>query len=192
VQHRRAKTPSVIDGWENLALYYSPPANYEVIGEVTGEVKGFRAVSRMGYAIEGMKRAARVEGATGVLVVVPADVWGPQAVAPLPAGTGFPVYAVESKATMYGIGVRIAGLAIYVPADADAFQKAAQAHAITCAVLSPRKDDMEDAYNAVKKTGTRAAIAAAQVSLRSAEDAADAANCGDDDWYAVQMTAQKH
>lgn len=188
--HWRARTAPVMDHWENLAIYYSPPADYQAIGHVAGDGHGFTASSRMGNAIEGMKESARKEGATGVLVGVKGDIWGEPPVPPPPASTGSPAYAAGSQVPMYGL--RASGFAIYVPADAEAFQKASQAHATTCADLSQKKDDAKDAYEAVEKTGTPAEVASAQEKRQSAEDASDAAFCGDDDWYAELMAARKH
>lgn len=188
-QHFRAKTPPVIDEWENLALYYSPPPNYEVIGPVSGKASGFSSSSRIGNAVEDMKGWARKEGATGVLVDSKPDTPDQEPTAAPAMGTGSPVYGAVSTLPFYGIWTH--GSAIYVPADADAFLKASQVHKATCDDLSQKKDDAKDAYKALKDTGTPADIAAAQAKLQSAEDAADAAYCGDDDWYAEQMTGQK-
>lgn len=189
-QNLRAKTPSVIDEWENLALYYSPPANYEVIGPVSGKASGFSSSSRIGNAVEDMKGWARKEGATGVLVDSKPDTPDQEPTAAPAMGTGSPVYGAVSTLPFYGPWVH--GSAIYVPADADAFLKASQAHGVTCDALSQKKDDAKDAYKAIKGSGAPADIAAAQAKLQSAEDAADAAYCGDDDWYAEQMTGHKN
>jgi hypothetical protein len=189
-QHLRAKTAPVMDHWENIALYYSPPANYEVMGRVSGKAQGFSAHSRMGNAIEDMKEWAQKMGATGVLVGLKAIAPGEEPIAAPPPGTGSPVYAADSTVPIYGM--RANGWAIYVPTDADAFQKAAQIHGATCDALSQKKDDTKDAYEAVEKTGTPAEITTAQQALQSVKDTADAAYCGDDDWYAEQMAAMKH
>lgn len=189
LQPTRARTAPVIDEWENLALYYSPPAHYDVIGRVSGKTSGFTAKGRMAEAIEGMKRSAREEGATGVLVDTQADPLSQGLTAAPPAGTGSPVYAVGG--TLPASFGDAYGYAIYVPADLEAFQKAAQVHATTCDALSQKKDDAKDAYKALKGSGTPADIDAAKAKLQAAEDASDAAYCGDDPWYAEQMTAQK-
>lgn len=189
VDHRRAQTQPVIDEWENIALYYSPPANYEVINTLVGIEKGFISVDNTNDTVDDLKKLARTEGATGVLVVVPHEMWGAQAAAAPPAGTGSPVYG--AKVPDYWGGARVVGLAIYVPADAEAFQKAAHAHSITCIALTQKKGAAKDAYKAVKGSGTPAEIAAAKQALQAAEDAFDAAYCDDDDWYAEQITGQK-
>jgi len=188
VQHFRARTAPVIDHWENMALYNSAPAYYEVIDGVSGKPSGFSAKSRMDNAIEGMKESARKMGATGVLAEARLLTPDGMAIAAPPAGTASPVYG----ASTVPMGGWAQGLAIYVPADAEAFQKAAQLHATTCDALSQKKDDMKDAYELVKDSGTPNAVAAAKQTLQTAEDAKDAAFCGDDDWYAEQMAAQKN
>lgn len=188
-QHFRAKTPPVIDEWENVALYYSPPAHYEVIDRVSGRPRGLFS-SSMGHAIEVMKESARKEGATGVLVELKDYAPGQEPTTAPPAGTAAPVYAADSTVPLHNGWA--SGWAIYVPADADAFLKASQVHGATCDALSQKKDDAKDAYKAIKDTGMPAEITTAQANLQSAEDAADAAYCGDDDWYAEQMTAQNH
>lgn len=191
VLHLRSKTPPVIDEWENLAFYYSPPPKFEVIDVVSGKAQGFSAKSRIGNAVEGMKDSARKEGATGVLLDFKADSSGEKPTAMPPMGTGSPVYGAVSTMPMAFYAGWFRGWAIYVPADADAFQKASQAHKVTCDDLSQKKDDAKDAYKAIKDAGAPADIAAAQAKRQAAEDAADAAYCGDDDWYAEQMTGQK-
>lgn len=181
--------PPVIDEWENLAVYYTPPPQFDVLGETTGKADGFSAQSRMENAFEDMKKRARNDGATGVLVYPlsrPAD---QEPTAAPAAGTGMPVYGATGTAPFGTVWVR--GLEIYVPGDADSFLKAAQLHATTCGALSQKKDDAKDAYKAVKDTGTPDAVAAAKQSLQAAEDAEDAAYCGNDNWYAEQMVGHQ-
>lgn len=54
----------VIDNWQNIYLYFSPPANYEVIGMVTGTGHGLGDETKMENALEGLKEKARDAGAT--------------------------------------------------------------------------------------------------------------------------------
>ena len=183
--------PPVIDEWENIALYYSAPsAQYDVLGEVRGRPQGFTSKGRMEEAIEEMKRSALKDGATALLVDKQGYMPDQDPTAAPAAGTGMPVYGADATVSFSG-GLAHA-LEIYVPTDAEAFLKAAPLHATTCDALSQKKDDAKDAYKAVKGTGTPAEIAAAQQTLQAAEDAKDAAYCGDDDWYAELMAAQKH
>lgn len=190
----RTPRPPVIDEWENIALYYSPPAHYDVLGETSSGPGGYSAKSRTENAVKDVKQRARKDGATAVLVETRDEISGEELgeeVIPAPAaGTATPVYGAVTALPFYNGWTQ--ALEIYVPADAEAFQKAAQTHATSCAALSQKNDDMKDAYKAMKEAGTPAEIAAAEQNLQSAEDAYDAAFCGDDDWYAEQMTAQKH
>jgi hypothetical protein len=183
--------PPVIDEWENVAVYYTAPPQFDVLGETRGKAgRGFTAKARLEDALEDMKKAAREDGATGLLLYplnFPVD---KELTAAPAAGTGAAVYGPPSDAPFGVLWVR--GLEIYVPADAAAFHKAAQVHATTCDALSQKKDDAKDAYKALKGTGTPADIDAAKAKLQAAEDASDAAYCGDDPWYAEQMEAQKH
>ena len=183
----RNPRPPVIDEWENLAVYYTPPPQFDLLGETTGNIEGVTAKGRTESAIEDLKKQARKDGATAVLIYPPTD---PQPTGAPAAGTGTPVYGAIAPLPYFTVWVR--GLEIYVPADAAAFQKAAQVHTTTCDALSQKKDDAKDAYEAVKDTGTPDAVAAAKQVLQAAEDAKDAAYCGDDNWYAEQMTAQRH
>ncbi|MFI4967329.1 MAG: hypothetical protein ACHQAU_01280, partial [Gammaproteobacteria bacterium] len=184
---RKPRSP-VIDEWENIAIYYSPPPQFDVLGETSGKVgRGFTSKGRMAGAIEDMKKEARKDGATALLLEAQVDPDGQEA-APAP-GTGTPVYGADATVPLRGAWATT--LEIYVSADADAFQKAAQVHGTICDALSQKKDDAKDAYEAVEKTGTPAEIASAQQNLQSAKDAVDAAFCGDDDWYAEQMATQK-
>lgn len=184
---RNAPRPPVMDEWENLAIYYTPPAQFDLLGETRGSAtRAFSGKSRMQHALEEMKEQGLKDGATAVLMYPDGK---PFTAAPA-AGTGMPVYGPTGDAGFFpGF---ISGLEIYVPADADAFQKAAQLHAGTCDTLSKKKDAADDAYDAVKDAkGTPEALAAAKQTLQAAKDAKDAAYCGDDDWYAEQMVGHE-
>lgn len=182
--------PPVIDEWENIAVYYTPPPRFDVLGETTGKVgRGFTPKGRMEGALEDMKKDARKDGATALFVYPPNRPADQEPTAAPAAGTGTPAYGPPTTAPFDFLWLR--GLELYVPADAEAFQKAAQLHASTCDALSRKKDSMKDAYKAMKDAGTPADVAAAKANLQAAEDAADAAYCGDDDWYAEQMAGHK-
>lgn len=182
--------PPVMDEWENLAVYYTSPPQFDVLGETRAKTgRGFTAKARLEDAIEEMKKVARKDGATGLLLY-PLDYPVDREFTAAPAaGTGTPVYGPVSDAPFGVLWVR--SLEIYVPADAAAFQKAAALHESTCDDLSQKKDDAKDAYKAVKDSGAPADVAAAQAKLQAADDAKDAAFCGDDNWYAEEMAAQK-
>ncbi len=183
--------PPVIDEWENIAVYYSAPPQFDVLGETVGKAdRGFTSAGRMEGAIEDMKKEARKDGATALLLYPPNRPEDQQPTAAPAAGTGTPDYGPPTTAPFGVLWVR--GLEIYVPGAAAAFLRAAQVHATTCDALSQKRDDAKDAYEAVKDSGTPDAVAAAKQVLQAAEDAKDAAYCGDDDWYAEQMTAQQH
>jgi hypothetical protein len=188
VPHR--PRPPVIDEWENVALYYSPPPQFDVLGETTGKAQGaFSGKSRMANAIEDMKKRAQKDGATGVLMYPVDPKIDKQPTAAPAAGTGTPFYGTPGEAS-FGT-LRVSGLEIYVQADADTFLKASPLHATICDALSQKKDDTKDAYKAVKDTGTPDAVAAAKQNLQAAEDAEDAAYCGDDNWYAEQRVGHQ-
>lgn len=179
----------VIDNWENVYIYYSPPANYETIGMVTGKGHGFGDQSKMNNAMEGMLDQAREAGATGVLV----QSAGLGVVGSVSAAN---VQATNSGAYGFGTTVPIvngeaSGLAIYVPADAANFIKAQQAHQIGCATLSTNEDVLNAAVKAAKKTGTPADVDAAKQNLQTVEDQEDAQFCGRSAWYAKLMGKQQ-
>lgn len=179
---RQEPRPAVMDEWENLAIYYTPPPQFEVLGETRGEARGFTSKGRMESVVEDMKERALKDGATAVLMNADAR---PFTAAPAPS-TGMPVYGPSGEASIL-VGW-VEGLEIYVPADAEAFQKAAQLHASTCESLSQKKDAADDAYDAAKDTKSSPdVVAAAKQALQDAKDAKDAAYCGDDNWYAEQM-----
>lgn len=183
------KRQPVIDNWQNISLYFSPPANYEVIGMVTGKGHGLGSQSKMENALEGLKQEAQDAGATGVLLQsagiategsVGTAVW---------SGSGSGGVAIGSSVPI--TNGSITGLAIYVPADAAAFTQALQAHRSKCDALSAQKDKLKDTLKAVKKTGTDADIAAAKKDIDAVDDARDAELCREDAWYADQMAAQQ-
>jgi hypothetical protein len=178
----QAPRPQLMDEWEDLSVYYTPPPEFQLLGAVWGKATGaFSGKSRMQNGIEDMKKQALKDGATAVLMYPD----GREFTAAPAAGTGVPIYGPTGDAGF--LSNFVSGLEIYVPADADAFQKAAPIHAATCDALSKKQDAADDAYDEAKDTGTKDAIAAAKQTLQAAKDAKDAAYCGDDDWYAEQM-----
>jgi len=179
----------VIDNWENMYVYFSPPANYEAIGMVSGKGRGFGDQSKMENAIEAMKEEARDAGATGILL---------QSAGLAEAGSVSTANVQGTSYGAYGFGVtvpivngRASGLAIYVPADAANFIKAKQAHQTQCDNLSTNEDSLEAAVKAAKKVGTPADVDAAKSNLQAVEDEKSAKFCGRGAWYAKQMAAQQ-
>jgi hypothetical protein len=171
----------VIDNWENVAFYYMPPAHYEVIGVVTGKGKGFGDQSKMENAVEGIKEEALDAGATGVLL---------QTSGLASAGSVNIASATVNGGAVFGVGQsipvvqgEITGQAIYVPEDAAAFIKAKAAHEARCDALDAKKDSMEDAVTAAKKTDK----AAAEKNLDDVKDERDNEHCHRSAWYADQM-----
>jgi hypothetical protein len=184
-----AARPPVMQHWENLYLYFSPPPNYIVIGMVTGSGSGLSGQGKMDNALEGMKEQAREAGATGVLLqsagitavgAVSSSIWSGGRYGGSSFGFSAPV-----------TGGSVSGIAIYVPADAARHTLALQAHESTCAALSTADNKMEAALKAAKKTRIAANIVTAKGNLRAADNAEDANFCGDDDWYAEQIEAQE-
>jgi len=184
-----AARPPVMQHWENLYVYFSPPPDYIVIGMVSGSGRGFSGQGKMDNALEGMKEQAREAGATGVLMqsagittvgAVGGSTWQGGGYGGSSFGFAVPV-----------TGGSVSGLAIYVPADAARYTLALQEHDSTCAALSTADDKMEAALKATKKTGIAADIAIAKGNLRTADDAQDANYCGHDAWYAEQVEAQQ-
>ncbi|MGB9429939.1 MAG: hypothetical protein WCC11_08725 [Gammaproteobacteria bacterium] len=179
----------VIDNWQNVYLYFSPPAHYEVIGMVTGKGRGLSDEGKMEHALEGMKEEALDAGATGVLLQSAGTVtsgsistatWNSNDYGGSAFGASIPITRGS-----------IMGLAIYVPQDVADFTRALQAHQTTYGNLSTQKDAMKAAVNNAKKIGTKTDIAAAEHNLQTVKDAEDAEFCGEDGWYADQMTAQQ-
>ncbi len=179
----------VIDNWQNVYIYFSPPSNYEVIGMVSGKGHGLGDQSKMENAIEGMKEEALDAGATGILV---------QGAGLATAGTISTASVQGTSYGAYGFGATVpivngeaSGLAIYVPSDAANFVKAKQAYESECNTLSTNKDAAKEAVKAAKKTGTPTDVDAAKKNVDAIENEQDAKFCGDDDWYAKQMTFQQ-
>lgn len=183
------KRQPVIDNWQNIYLYFSPPSDYETIGMVTGKGRGLGDESKMQNALEALKEEARDAGATGVLLqsagIATAGSIGTAAW----SGTGSGGFAIGSSVPI--TNGSITGFAIYVPADAANFTRALQAHQSKCDALSAQKDNLKDALKAVKKTGTDADITAAKKNIDAVEDAQDAEFCREDAWYADQMAVQQ-
>ena len=179
----------VIDNWENMYLYFSPPANYEAIGMVAGKGRGFGDQSKMENAVEGMKEEAREAGATGILVQSAGLVEAGSVSIANVQGTNYGAYGFG--ATVPIVKGRASGLAIYVPADAANFIKAQQAHQTQCDSLSANEDALEAAVKAAKKTGTPADVDAAKKSMQVVEDEESANFCGRSAWYAKQMASQQ-
>lgn len=179
----------VIDNWQNVYIYFSPPANYEVIGMVNGKGRGLGDQSKIENAIEAMKEEALDAGATGILV----------------QGAGFETAGTISTASVqgtsygaYGFGATVpvvngeaSGLAIYVPSDAANFLKAKQTYESSCNALSESEDAAKEAVKVAKKSGTPADVDAAKKKVDAVENEQDAEFCGNDDWYAKQMTSQQ-
>lgn len=179
----------VIDNWENMYIYFSPPADYETIGMVSGKGRGFGDQSKIGNAIEGMKEEAREAGATGVLV---------QSAGLAEAGSVGVANVQGANYGAYGFGATVpivngeaTGLAIYVPADAAAFAKAKMEHESKCDALSANEDAMEAAVKAAKKSGSTADVGAAKNNLQTVEDQEDAIFCNRSAWYARLMSAHQ-
>lgn len=187
-QGEQARQP-VIDNWQNIYLYYSPPANYEVIGMITGKGKGFGSQSKMENALEAIKQEALDAGATGVLLQSAGAVAGGSVGTATWSGDSSGGYGVGTSVTM--THAEITGMAIYVPADAAAFTQALAVHQSKCDGLSADKDRMKEAVKAAKSTGTPADVDAAKAKLQAVEDAQDAEFCREDAWYADQMAAQQ-
>ena len=179
----------VIDNWQNVYLYFSPPAHYEVIGMVTGKGRGLSDEGKMENALEGMKEEALDAGATGVLLQSAGIATAGSIGTATWSSTGSSGYAFGASVPI--TRGSITGLAIYVPVDAADFTKALYAHQTKCNSLSAKEGSMKAALGVTKKTGTNADIATAKLSLQTVEDAEDAEYCGENGWYADQMTAQK-
>lgn len=186
------KRDPVIDNWHNVALYFSPPAHYEVIGAVTGKGKGglFHSdQSKMEDAIEAVKEEALDAGATGVLL---------QSSGLTDAGSINTATATVNGGAVFAVGNSIpvvngsvTGQAIYVPEDAAAFIKAKAVHSATCDSLSDKEDGLEQAVKAAKKSGTSADVDKAKKDQQDNEDAEDQEYCGKSAWYADQMQARQ-
>ena len=179
----------VIDNWENVAIYYAPPADYETIGMVTGKGKGIGDQSKMENAIEGMKEQARDAGATGVLI---------QSAELTTAGKVGVANVTANGSSAFGVGVAVpivrgtaTGVAIYVPEDAAAFLKAKQDHETACSALSSNEDAAEAAVKAAKKGKDPAAVDTAKQNLQAVEDQEDAQFCGRSAWYADLMASKQ-
>ena len=178
----------VIDHWENVYLYFTPPAHYEVIGMVTGKGRGFGDEQKMNNALEGMKEEAKDAGATGVLLQSAGTVTAGSVSTATWNSNDYGGYAFGASVPVTNGSV--SGLAIYVPQDAANFTSALHAHRAKCDALSEQEEAVEAALKVAKKTGIKADIAAAKHNLRAVEHAEDAEYCGDDNWYAEQVTAQ--
>jgi hypothetical protein len=186
------KRDPVIDESENIALYYTPPAHYEVIGVVTGKGKGglFHSdQSMMGDAVEEMKDQARDAGATGVLL---------QSSGLAEAGRINTASATVNGGAVFGVGTsvpivegEVSGQAIYVPEDAAAFIKAKAVHQSKCDAMDAKEDSLSAAEKAAKKSGTPADVKKAEQDEDDLDDAEHAEYCGRDAWYADQMQAKQ-
>jgi hypothetical protein len=179
----------VIDNWENVYLYFTPPANYEAIGMVSGKGRGLGDQSKMENAVEAMKEEARDAGATGILI---------QSAGMAIEGSVSTANIQSTSYGAYGFGATVpivngeaSGLAIYVPSDAAKFNKAQQAHQMKCDNLSSVENALEAALKTAKKTGNPADVDAAKKNLQATEDEEDAEFCGEDAWYANQMASQQ-
>ncbi|MGA9853267.1 MAG: hypothetical protein WBR15_10085 [Gammaproteobacteria bacterium] len=179
----------VIDNWENVYLYFSPPAHYEVIGMVTGKGRGFSDESKMENALEGIKEEAMDAGATGVLLQSAGTVTSGSISTATWNSNDYGGYAFGASVPI--IRGSVTGLAIYVPEDAANFTTALHVHQTKCAALSAQEDAMKAALKVAKKGGTKADIAVAEQNLQAVDDAEDVRYCGDDDWYAEQMSAKQ-
>jgi|GEM_PF-6017240 len=188
----RNPRPPVMDDWRNLAVYYTAPPKFEVLGETQSHAKGFTDKGRTEDALEEMKKQALQDGATAVLVY-PDEYPRYQGLpASPPPADGLPIYGEAGEEPQSAQWIR--GLEIYVPADAAAFQKAVPLHASECDGLYKREYAAKAAYEAAKDDDSKSKdeVAAAKQVYETANDAEDAAFCGDDDWYAEQMAAQEH
>ena len=179
----------VIDNWQNVYLYFAPPAHYEVIGMVTGKGRGFSDESKMENALEGMKEEARDAGATGVLLQSAGEVTAGSVNTATWSSSGYGGYAIGASIPI--VRGSVSGLAIYVPEDAANFTNAFHEHQAKCDALSNKENAMKDALKVAKKAGDSAGITASNYNLQTVEDSEDAAYCGDDNWYAEQMAAQQ-
>lgn len=179
----------VIDNWENMYVYLSPPSNYQVIGIVTGKGRGFSDEGKMENAMEGMKEEARDAGATGVLL----QTAGTATVGAIDTATW-----TSTGSGGFGFGASIpivrgyaTGLAIYVPADAANFTQALQVHESKCNALSAQEEDFEQNLKAAKKAGAKTSIEVAKHTLEVVQNAEDSEFCGRDTWYAKKMSANQ-
>jgi hypothetical protein len=188
VQQGTERAP-VMNDWENLYIYFSPPENYQVIGMVTGKGHGFGDQSKMENAMEGMEEQAREAGATGVLVqsagmstagAVSTSSW---------QGNGSGGYAFGAAVPL--MNGSVSGLAIYVPADAANYTQALQIHESVCGTLSTNEESTKAAVDSAKKSGVAADINTAKHNLDAVKDEEDSNYCGRDAWYAKQMEAQQ-
>ncbi|MGH8321398.1 MAG: hypothetical protein ACRESX_01240 [Gammaproteobacteria bacterium] len=157
----------VIDNWQNVYLYFSPPAHYEVIGMVTGKGRGFSDEGKMENALEGIKEEAMDAGATGVLLQSAGTVASGSISTATWNSNDYGGYAFGASVPI--IRGSVTGLAIYVPEDAANFTKALHAHQSKCDALSAQEDNMKAVLKLAKKTGINADIAAAKHNLQTVE-----------------------